>query len=258
MEHELPSADESEESSEATSAATAPCDAGQQPQQVADENTAHEKEALANACLQHELKHVETATCEVHTVAQAGVVLGVVGSDGGVALTTAGARPNWEQSEDEKKAAAQLDWPPALGHAITLACFGCEQRAEGAEEEAAQRRVHASLVHKCDDLKAGDECVCLDARDGQQWLATIKKVTEHHAQVHFKGWSKSTDSWVTRDKLALKPAPHVLERIKQYNQHSKLKQTSASKNHLNAPQHRPTDLDCSDTESSRGLEGREI
>jgi len=265
MENASPSADESEESSEATTwALLAPCDAGGlQPLLVAA--CTHEIDAHVVAPLQNESTHAQAATLEVHAaeaqdVSGEIVVMGVgcssAQSEGGASSHR--ARPSWERSEEEIAAASQVEWPPAHGHAISLACFGCEQRSEGAEEAAVQRRVHESLVHKCDHLKAGDECVCLDARDGQQWLATIKKLTENHAQVHFKGWGKSTDSWVTRDKLALKPSPRVLERIKQYNRHSKLKHTTTPKNHLTSSQARPTESDCSETDGGRGLEGREI
>ena len=143
--------------------------------------------------------------------------------------------PNWELSEEELAAARKVEWPPFHGQKITMASFGCDESAQQLEAPA-QRRVHESLVTKCDDLKAGDECLCLDPRDGQQWLATIKKITPHHVQVHYKGWSKSTDSWVTHDKLARKPSPHVLERIKQYNHHSKLKNSGTPKNQLSVAQ----------------------
>jgi len=265
MENASPSADESEESSEETTwEVLAPCDAGGlQPLLVAA--CTHEIEAHGVAPLQNESKHAQAATLEVHAAEAQDVSGGMVVMGVGCSSAQSGdfasshrACPSWERSEEEVAAAGQVEWPPAHGHAISLACFGCEQRSEGAEVAAAQRRVHESLVHKCDHLKAGDECVCLDARDGQQWLATIKKLTENHAQVHFKGWGKSTDSWVTRDKLALKPSPRVLERIKQYNRHSKLKHTTTPKNHLTSSQARPTESDCSETDGGRGLEGREI
>jgi hypothetical protein len=163
-------------------------------------------------------------------------------------------RRSWELSEEELSDARSVKWPPGHGHGISLACFGV-QRTEGVP---AQRRVHESLVQKCDHLKEGDECLCLDPRDGQQWLATIKKVTEHHALVHYKGWSKSTDSWVTRDKLAVKPAPHVLERIKQYNEHSKLRHSGAPKNQLSVSQPRATNGPSRGIETGTALEGREI
>ena len=163
-------------------------------------------------------------------------------------------RRSWERSDEEIADARSVKWPPSHGHGISLACFGV-QSPEGAP---AQRRVHESLVQKCDHLKEGDECLCLDPRDGQQWLATIKKVTEHHALVHYKGWSKSTDSWVTRDKLALKPAPHVLERIKQYNDHSKLMHSGAPKNQLSVSQPRAADGLSHGMDTGAALEGREI
>ena len=163
-------------------------------------------------------------------------------------------RRSWELSAPELADARSVKWPPGHGHGISLACFGV-QRTEGVP---AQRRVHESLVQRCDHLKEGDECLCLDPRDGQQWLATIKKVTEHHALVHYKGWSKSTDSWVTRDKLAVKPAPHVLERIKQYNEHSKLRHSGAPKNQLSVSQPRATNGPSRGIETGTALEGREI
>jgi hypothetical protein len=186
---------------------------------------------------------------------QAEDVAGAVQEEDDVLTALAPVRPNWERNEEELAAARQVTWPPAHGHEITLASFGC------LEEEAdipSQRHVHESLVHKCDHLKAGDECLCLDTRDGQQWLATIKKVKPHHAQVHYKGWSKSTDSWVTRDKLALKPSPQVLERIKQYNDHSKLRQAGTPKNQLSAAQ--PCSIESLPPAKRVGepFEGREV
>ena len=168
-------------------------------------------------------------------------------------------RASWDLSAEELAAASKESWPPVDGHAISLACFGCEGQVHAGEGVPSQRRVHESLVQQCDSLKPGDECLCLDPRDGQQWLATIKKITQHHAQVHYKGWSKSTDSWVTRDKLALKPTADVLQRIKLYNDHSKLKLGGVPKNQLSAGPSRPADSSASSViDAGAPLEGREI
>ena len=168
-------------------------------------------------------------------------------------------RPHWELSAEEQAAHDRATWPPARGHAISLACFGCAESSAQEPEKSAQRRVHASLVQKCDELKAGDECLCLDPRDGQQWLATIMKMTENHALVHYKGWSKSTDSWVTRDKLALKPSPQVLERIKLYNDHSKLRQAGTPKNQLSSTHLRLTEAAAPAKQpGAEALEGHEM
>eukprot|EP00960_Hanusia_phi_P006530 186792-Hanusia_phi.AAC.1 len=109
------------------------------------------------------------------------------------------------------------DFPPATGQKIDMSCFG----GEGSETVTGVSRVHPVLVQGSTGLGKNDECLCLDPRDGQQWLATIIELNKNNAKVHYKGWSKSCDDWVTVDKISPKPTNDVLERIKLYNDHSK-------------------------------------
>lgn len=74
-------------------------------------------------------------------------------------------------------------------------------------------------------LTGAGQVLCLDSRDGQQWLATILKLKgcspAEKALVHYKGWGKSCDDWVSVSRLSAVPCAEVLARVHAYNEFSR-------------------------------------
>ena len=101
---------------------------------------------------------------------------------------------------------SNLPWPRSDGYAADLKNFEVSDesdREKDSDDDETLYFADAIVDQKC--LSVGDECLCLDSRDGQQWVATIKKKTGRHALVHYKGWSKSCDDWVSLSSISPKP-----------------------------------------------------
>jgi hypothetical protein len=101
---------------------------------------------------------------------------------------------------------SNLRWPRSDGYIANLKNFEVSDESDnerGSDEDESLYFADTVVNQKC--LSVGDECLCLDSRDGQQWVATIKKKTARHALVHYKGWSKSCDDWVSLSSISPKP-----------------------------------------------------
>jgi hypothetical protein len=111
---------------------------------------------------------------------------------------------------------SNVEWPRSEGYAADLKNFeisdesDCEQ---GSDEDETLYFANTIVDQKV--LSVGDECLCLDSRDGQQWVATIKKKTVRHALVHYKRWSKSCDDWVSLSSISPKPT-QVMQRLSRW------------------------------------------
>lgn len=106
--------------------------------------------------------------------------------------------------ESYRQPPAHIKWPHSGGYSFDVKNF----EASDSDEEPRDNDVRiffATTIEEQKSLAVGDECLCLDSRDGQQWLATIKKKTELHALVHYKGWSKTCDDWVSLSSISPKP-----------------------------------------------------
>jgi hypothetical protein len=99
-----------------------------------------------------------------------------------------------------------VEWPSSHGYAADLKNFEISDESDGDKGSDEDESLYfANTVLGQKSLSVGDECLCLDSRDGQQWVATIKKKSARHALVHYKGWSKSCDDWVSLTSISPKP-----------------------------------------------------
>jgi hypothetical protein len=110
---------------------------------------------------------------------------------------------------------AHIQWPQSDGYAIDIKMFETSDSDREDSSDSEANLYFSSAIPQQKSLAAGDDCLCLDSRDGQQWLATIKKKTGLHALVHYKGWSKSCDDWVSLSSISPKPSqvPNMKETI---------------------------------------------
>lgn len=122
----------------------------------------------------------------------------------------------------------QEEWPSAGGHPVSVDVFLTpEMKAELAAEKSKDDGplVHPSICTptKAEHFKVGEAVLCIDSRDGQQWEATVLKLStgSGKALVHYKGWGKKSDDWVDISMLSAMPCDKVVRRIQVYNKYAK-------------------------------------
>lgn len=119
----------------------------------------------------------------------------------------------------------RLTWPAFCVQADVF--LTKEMKAEAASQgpKEKEKLVHDNILKpiKLEDLKVGEAVMCIDSRDGQQWEASVLKISQDckKAMVHYKGWGRSSDDWVCVSLLSPKPTEKVLKRIQMYNKFAK-------------------------------------
>ena len=97
-----------------------------------------------------------------------------------------------------------IHWPRSDGYAAELDKYDSDPSDSESQQDETPYFARYAVEQR--SLEVGDDCLCLDVRDGHQWLATILKKTEKYALVHYKGWSKTCDDWVLLSSISPKPS----------------------------------------------------